>query len=254
MTERPTGPVWLGFTKRALIVHGVLALFTLGIWLLVPAGIYTWRRGGGARKLSYGLWGTVGLIGLLLVISVVAGDETEVTAAQDTTPATTQAGPATTAAEREDPPTTTTAAAEPPDTGRMSEGEYALFSSQLAEVDDELFEYGEKLQKCGVLMQALQLADASECVTDAFSGVESDMLGAYTTAEGYEGDVAKACLKALKLYKERLDIYYGWQTQTKKAGENLQFDEFTTLASLAPTMSKRYRQARDWALRDCAPR
>lgn len=154
--------------------------------------------------------------------------------------------------EQTEPPAAT--AQQPVDTGRMSETEYENLARVLSEVDSELAEYGEGLGKCSVLLQALELADASECIGDAYKGVGNQMLVAYSTVEDLEGDTAKGCLKALKLYKQRLDIYYGWHEKTQDAGENLQFDEYNSLASLSGTMTNRYRQGRDWALRDCEPR
>jgi hypothetical protein len=35
------------------------------------------------------------------------------------------------------------------------------------------------------------------------------MLLAYSTAEDLEGDVGKACLRNLKAYRARLDVFYG---------------------------------------------
>jgi endonuclease YncB( thermonuclease family) len=60
----------LPFGKRAVVVHAVLALLTLGLWLLVPAAILTWRRGGTARKVSYGLWAAIGVVVLALGYSL----------------------------------------------------------------------------------------------------------------------------------------------------------------------------------------
>jgi hypothetical protein len=249
---------WLGFTKRALILHGVLTLITLGFWLVVPAAIYTWRRGGGARKVSYGLWGIAALFafGLIWAVSLDSSEERAATGSTTTTAETQPDTTEATTTEAESPPTTAPATTEtkPPDTGRMSDGEYANFSRVLSEVDSELSDYGDGLAKCSVLFEALQLADASDCIGEAYAGVGDQMLVAYSTAEDLQGDVATACLKALKLYRQRLDVYFGWHERTQDAGENLQFDEYNTLASLSGSMTKRYRQGRDWVLRDCEPR
>lgn len=45
----------------------------------------------------------------------------------------------------------------------MSEGEHEQFSSQVADVDAEMAEFGESLPECAVLIQALELADAAIC-------------------------------------------------------------------------------------------
>jgi hypothetical protein len=89
---------------------------------------------------------------------------------------------------------------------------------------------------------------------EAYDGLEDDMLGAYATAEDTEGDVARGCLKALRLYKDRLDQYYGYTKALAEAGFNLQAAEFSALAQRAGSESNRYRKGREWVLRDCEPR
>jgi hypothetical protein len=165
------------------------------------------------------------------------------TTAEVATPATTEA--ATTAAA--------TTEAEPVDTGRMSQGEFDTFSGRLDAIDAEVFEYGQGLQKCSVLLQALELAEASDCIGEAYEGVGDDMLLAYSSAEGLEGDVAKRCLTSLRAYKQRLDVFYGWHERTQDAGENLQFDEFNRLAGQSGAQGRAYSRARARVLRDCAP-
>jgi hypothetical protein len=139
------------------------------------------------------------------------------------------------------------------DTGRMSDGEFELFSQSVAEVDDELGQFGEMLPKCAVFIRALQLSDASDCLDEAYSGVEEDMLGAYAIADDTEGDVAKTCRRRLRGYKSRLDAYHGYTKTTVAAGSNLQFEEFSRLANRAGRQSRLYRVARDAALAACAP-
>lgn len=226
--------------------------------------------GSGARGLGKGKTGII--VGSVLVLFILIGvlappPEEKDAAAPATQPAATTeraTDPTTEATVTTEPEPTTEAMAptdpdaeEPApdaDTGRMSDGEYETFQRSLAEIDAEMVEYGEKLGKCSVLLQALELADASECIGDAYSGTGNSLLAAYATTEDLEPDVSKQCLKALKLYKRRLDVFYGYMQTTVEAGENLQFDEFTVLAKQSGARTKRYRQARDWVLTDCEPR
>jgi hypothetical protein len=104
-----------------------------------------------------------------------------------------------------------------------------------------------------VLLQAGELAEASDCIKEAYDGVEDDMIGAYATAEDLEGDVGKGCLKAVRFYKTRLDVFYGWMKQTAAAGENLQFEEFNALAGMSGRQTRRYRRGREAALAACSP-
>ena len=99
----------------------------------------------------------------------------------------------------------------------MSYPGYSAFFRAVRNVDYELVEYGQILRTCYVPLQALQLADASECIGVAHEGVADQML-------------------------------------TRVARENLQLEAYRRSASLRRTMIKRYGQARDWAYRDCQPK
>jgi hypothetical protein len=198
--------------------------------------------------------GAVLLAFILIGVLAPSEEAADNTAAQEPPAATT----ATPAEDTEPPPPPAEDEPTPPppedvDTGRMSEGEYEQFSSQVADVDAEMAEYGEGLGKCGVLIQAVELAEASQCVDEADNGVGDAMLTAYSTAEGLEGDVGKACLKNLKAYKSRLDVFYGWYERTTKAGKDLQFEQFNTLAQLTGVMTRRYTRAKEAALASCNP-
>jgi hypothetical protein len=74
-------------------------------------------------------------------------------------------------------------------------------------------------------------------------------------ARGEEGgDVAKGCLKALWLYKDRLDVLYGVMKETTRAAERLRFEAFNQLAPALQRFLRRYRQGRERVLADCGPR
>jgi hypothetical protein len=183
------------------------------------------------------------LIALAMISSALDSGED----AKDEASATTSAQPS--AAQASPPPPK-----QKPDTGRMSSGEYALLTAQLDAVDREAVQFAELMPKCAVLFEALQLADASTCIAEAYDGMEDDMLAAYAVADDLEGDVAKACLKALRLYKDRLDEFYTWIKSAAQAGTTLQMDAFAALADQSTQKTTRYRKARDWLLADCEPR
>jgi hypothetical protein len=185
------------------------------------------------------LFTVLGLVALVVIMVALpsGGDE-------DDTPIATEAS---------EPESETSPPAEDADTGRMSDGEFGLFERQVSDIDTELNQYSEQLPKCAVLIQAQALADASTCISDAYDGLEGDMLGAYASVENLESDVAKGCLKALRLYKQRLDVFFGYMKTTNTAGANLQFEEFSVLANDSTRQARRYRQAKGWALDACAP-
>ena len=51
------------------------------------------------------------------------------------------------------------------------------------------------MQKCGVLFQAFQLADASDCLDEAYSGFQDKVDFALFTIDDLRGDVAKGWLR-----------------------------------------------------------
>lgn len=139
------------------------------------------------------------------------------------------------------------------DTGRMSETEYDFFSSTLTEVDQEIDQFATKLQKCGVLMQALDLANASTCVGEAYDGFEDKALLAYAEADDLKEDVAKECLKVLTNYQARLDRFATYIGSLHETGANLQAEPFIRLAKRATNQTLRYAGTRDRVLAACSP-
>ena len=149
--------------------------------------------------------------------------------------------------------TTTQDEAGDEDTGRMSDAEFEQFSGAVAEVDDELSQFGSTLQRCGVLLQALEFADASECVGEAYSGIEEDVGFALFTSDDLKDDVAEGCLKSLTAYENRLNHYANYVSSLHAAGENLQFRAFNRLAKRARKEAQAYASVRDVTLLDCVP-
>lgn len=209
-----------------------------------------WRR----RSLRGKIFVVIGAVFLAFLLIGIFAPPPEEDADTNSPPVATTTEEAEAATTVEEEPEQAEEPAEAEDTGRMSDTEYEFFAARIAEVGDEIGQYGETLPKCSVLIRALELAETSECIKEAYSGLEEDILTSYAVAEDYEADVAKACLKALRLYKTRLDAFYTWISTMSKAGETLQFDEFNTLAARSDIEFKRYTQASKWVLTDCAPR
>lgn len=135
----------------------------------------------------------------------------------------------------------------------MSDGEFEQFSNALNEVDQEIQQFGTTLQKCGVLFQALQLADGSDCVDEAYSGFEDKVSFALFTANDLKDDVANGCLQAMTAYKARLNRFAAYVSNLHEAGSNLQAKEFLRISPRAGQETRRYAAARDVSLIACAP-
>jgi hypothetical protein len=209
-------------------------------------------------------WGKTGLIaGAILLVFFVIGlavptsSELENTAdveTQTTEPTTTEE--ATTEAE---PTTSEEAPAEEPeetddgDTGRMSEGEYDSFNLFLTEVDEEIDQFANGIQRCGLLFQALELAAALECMDEAYSGFEEKVSFANVTVDDLRNDVAKDCLEALNVYQDRLNRFAAFVDNLYQSATNLQPKKFTRLSNRAERQTLRYVAAKGLALISCEP-
>jgi hypothetical protein len=192
----------------------------------------------------------VGLVLLVLIvigIAVPAPDDSENASAEATTPTTTSA-PATTTEEATTSEATTEEAADTTDedTGRMSEGEFEGFSNALTEVDQEVQQFGTTLQKCGVLFQALQLADGSDCVDEAYSGFEDKVSFAVFTVDDLKDDVANGCLQATTAYKARLNHFAAYVGALHDAGTNLQGQKVLRLSKRASQEAGGMRLSGTW--------
>lgn len=128
------------------------------------------------------------------------------------------------------------------DTGRMSEGEFSMASTLVEDLDGEISDYREKTSsRCAVLVSALEVAEALECVDDAYSGVE-DSFGATAYGLGeLEADVAKKCLKALRIAGNLADRPFYNAARTSKAA--LDSLDGTAIGGAVKTLD---RQQRAW--------
>lgn len=141
------------------------------------------------------------------------------------------------------------------DTGRMSEGEFSLASSLVEDLDGEISDYREKTSsRCAVLVSALEVAEALECLDDAYSGVE-DSFGA--TAYGLsemEGDVAKKCLKALRIAGNLADRpFYNAARASKAALDSLEGGLIEVAVKSLDAQQKRWDSASSKMLTLCRP-
>jgi hypothetical protein len=102
------------------------------------------------------------------------------------------------------PETTTTASK---DTGRMSSGEFDQYSSTWAELLHENDQLLGGTQKCATIAQGGQLAEASKCMEDAYSGFEGNALLMSDYLDKIDDDVAGACRKATRIAKNNVDQY-----------------------------------------------
>jgi hypothetical protein len=198
------------------------------------------------------------IVGAVLVVLVAIGlavpatDNSDNKSAAATTEAVTTT-PAGTTEEAATTPEATTQEASDEDTGRMSEREFEEFSGALTEVDQEVQQFATTMQKCGVLFQALQLADASDCVDEAYSGFEDKVSFASFTVDDLNDDVAKECLQTMSAYGTRLNRFGNYVANLHEAGANLQAEKFLRIAKRAKKETRRYAAARDLALIACAP-
>ena len=96
-------------------------------------------------------------------------------------------------------------------------------------------------------------ATASACIHEAWSGTYDKGLALFSTIDSLKGDVAYDCRRALLTYKRILDRFVSTQDRAAKAGENLQFSLFTSLARFSVRLSKPFRRDQARTLSACSP-
>jgi hypothetical protein len=193
------------------------------------------------------------LLALLIIGLAVPAEDSEEPVAQVAGQSVETTEPATTEEATTEEAATEETADEDEDTGRMSEGEFEFFSNALTEVDEEIDQFATTMGRCGVLFQALEVAEGSECVDEAYSGFEDKALLAYAEADDLKDDVAKDCLTALTRYQERLERFATYVGNLHEAGANLQTARFIKISKRARAETARYATARDVALLQCSP-
>lgn len=166
----------------------------------------------------------------------------------------------------EDEPTTTggdqatqsepaeeTPRAEAPDTGRMSEGEYAQLTDALDQYDSELVEFGDGVGKCGRIAEAGQLAEASDCIEEAYDGVEGQASLSLDTMDQLRGDVARRCRGALLRARRALNAQFAATATAAKFAEDLEFDVVVANQRTVERRGRAYRRSKVQVRRVCRP-
>lgn len=192
-----------------------------------------------SKKKKVVLW-VAGAFVALIVLAAIFGETPEEEAAGDETRTEQTTAPAKPAAK-------------PEDTGRMSQGEFDRYMMWVRDVRKEQGQLADASPKCGVLIQAMELAEASECLDDAFDGLDVSMQVLSDTLAGLEDDVAKKCLVAVRQMKQATDGYANATTAAQQAGKNLQFDEFIAIADDAANQSTRFDARHNAMLAECQP-
>lgn len=188
-----------------------------------------------------------GTLGALLLCAAFAGCG----GSAGDTPTTTSPSAPTTTRER---PATTTTVPDPPDTGRMSGGEYDSYQSVVSRFNDAAIKFtGQVSGKCTVLASAGQLAEFSNCVKDADDNLEGKAVNAYQTLGDLVAATAKTCRQDVRRARSRLDAYYTSLSSAKKAGQNLDAETYAAASKLGTQRAIRFARANRNVLRHCSP-
>ncbi len=174
-------------------------------------------------------WGIGGVVALIVIAAIAGGSGDE---------------------KKDDAATTTPTAV---DTGRMSDGEFSSYMTMWSELLNENQQLGNDIQKCGVLMEALQLAEASKCTDDAFDGLDTNVRLLRTELDGVKDDVAKKCLVAVRQMVPAVDAYGSATDEARAAGKNLQFTVFEASVRDALNQHRRLQARHEGIIRECTP-
>jgi len=207
---------------------------------------WRWFRGRSTRFQAIS-WIVVAVLGLAAIGATGSDDSSGATTVATTKPASSPA-PST------DPANGDATPSQPVDTGRMSDGEYDQFTGAVQDLGDEESDFGSQLgSKCRVEMTAMQFADASDCIHEAWSGTYDKGLIVYSTIDALKDDVGKGCRSSLLAYQHALDRFVSSQDAAVKAGENLQFGRFAALVKATTPLAKAYKRTNLRVLVECAP-
>jgi hypothetical protein len=145
--------------------------------------------------------------------------------------------------------------AENADTGRMSQTEWERARDAIFEVNGELRDYREQVgERCALMVQAMQVAEALECIDDAYSGVEDKMALAYSDLEDLQGDVAKKCLRAVEIATNVVNTpLFQAAAASHQDLASLDGDRITAGLEELNTQSRRWGNASGNVLQLCAP-
>lgn len=182
------------------------------------------------RLMAYALAGLL-VIGIIAAIAGGGGGDSD--SAADTPPP--AATPATEpAAEPEPPPP-------PVDTGRMSEGEWELTRDDVLELNREVGEYGDQVStQCAAMLGVAQVAEALDCIDDAYDGVEDGIGQVVYRLDDLRDDVGRRCLRALNLSYAiaNTDLYQAMQA-SKRSLDSL---DPTIMQAVIPNVTKQRKR------------
>jgi hypothetical protein len=172
----------------------------------------------------WGQWTIVIVVGLL-IIGGIAGDDSGEKSRDDNSaePARVEDKP-----EKKTPaetPASETKRAEPADTGRMTSSELAEATDAIDGFSKEIGQYTDRVStRCATIASAGQLAEASDCVSDAYDGIEDQAGVSFTLLDGLKDDIAKGCFKNVRRQLRALDGLYASVQVAKKVSQDLQGD------------------------------
>lgn len=210
------------------------------------AGMKVWKK-------------TVAIVGAFVVVVIIigaiagGGGEDDQVAVQPTPdPVET---PATEPTPDPDPPPDPAPAPEPADTGRMSQGEWEEARAAIFDVNGELRDYTEKVAgECGLIVGAGQVAEALDCIDDAYDGVEGSMGLTYSRLDDLRDDVGAQCLRSLTRARNVVDrpLYRAAQA-SKRALDSLDSGAITATVRNLTRQRAVWADASGDALEFCAP-
>lgn len=154
-----------------------------------------------------------------------------------------------------DPPAPTKEAVEPPDTGRMSDGEWDMAKGYVDRVNEEISQYGEGGPRCVTIYVAGQMAEALDCVDKAYGGLEEGFGYASSSLDGMKGDVGKVCRKSLVKAQTFLDgpLYRAFGG-IKTAWDTGDLSIVTVASREAVKRQRTWNTLSQRMIVDCAPR
>lgn len=200
---------------------------------------------------------SLAIFAILVVIGAASGGGSE-DADDDSPAASTTSPPAETREASGGNAPEPAPAPEPPDTGRMSEGEFEEFRADAADFREEARVYVDLLSsECAFLLSGGDVKAFVDCEEDAFDGV----IGSYAVADENwterDADVAKKCRVRLKAAVEGLNNYADALTGTHNLAKRGQIDSELTGAVAGELIGRRlvsFNKRVDTVERDCAPK
>lgn len=180
-------------------------------------------------------WGVGGVV-VIIVIAAIAGGSGD--KKKDDTGTKTTAG---------------TSTSKSTDTGMMSSGEFDQYASAWAELLHENDQLLTGTQKCATIGQGGQLAEASKCMEDAYSGFDTNVVLMSSFLDDIDDDVAGACQKATRIAKNNVDQYGTVADSFASAFINLDMDTANASITRMTRAGKNMLRAHGQVTLNCRP-